>query len=182
MTYHICSHHSGDKPYHCPDDCKCTFSLEANLNTHCHICHQTQSVSTTSSHSTCVVCNPINHYCTTFGKSSYIIVSYCVVLVLTLEKNPSYVRTMGKVFCTFSILTQHSHIHTGEKPLICKDCGKKFAQSCDLTKHSRIHTAEKPFIYKDCGKGFTSSDSVNHCRIHIGEKTFICKAYGKGFY
>ena len=97
MTYHICSHHSGDKPYNCPD-CKCTFSLEANLNTHCHIRHQTQSVSTTSSHSTCVVCNSINHYFTTCGKSFHIIVSYCVILVLILEKNPSYVRTVGKVF------------------------------------------------------------------------------------
>ena len=103
MTYHICSHHTGDKPYHCPDY-KCTFSLEANLNTHCHIRHQTQSVSTTSSHSTCVVCNSINHYCTTCGKSSHIIVSYCVILVLILEKNPSYVRTVGKVFFTFSII------------------------------------------------------------------------------
>ena len=50
MTYHIRSHHTGDKPYHCPD-CKCTFSLEANFNTHCCVRHQTQSVPTISSHS-----------------------------------------------------------------------------------------------------------------------------------
>ena len=86
MTYHIRSHHTGDKPYHCPD-CKCTFSLEANLKTHCRVRHQTQSVPTISSHSTCVVSNSINHYCTTCGKSSHIIVIYCVIIVLILEKN-----------------------------------------------------------------------------------------------
>ena len=35
MAYHNCSHHTGDKTYHCPDY-KCTFNIEANLNT----CHQ----------------------------------------------------------------------------------------------------------------------------------------------
>ena len=90
MTYHICSHHTGDKPYHCPD-CKCTFSLEANLNTHCHVRHQVQSVPTTSSYSTCVVSNSKNHYCTTCGKK----------------------------FSYYSHLLSHSRIHTGENPFIC---------------------------------------------------------------
>ena len=35
MAYHICSHHTGNKTYHCPDY-KYTFNIEANLNT----CHQ----------------------------------------------------------------------------------------------------------------------------------------------
>ena len=90
MTYHIRSHHTGDKPYHCPD-CKCTFSLEANLNTHCRVRHQSQSVQTTSSYSTCVVSNSKNHYCTTCGKR----------------------------FSYYSHLLSHSRTHTGEKPFIC---------------------------------------------------------------
>ena len=49
MTYHIRSQHTGDKPHPCPD-CKCGFSLEANLNTHCRVRHQIQSVQTISSH------------------------------------------------------------------------------------------------------------------------------------
>ena len=69
MSYHIRSHHTGDKPYHCPD-CKCTFSLEANLNTHCRVRHQTQNVPTTSSH--CVVSNSKNHYCTTWERVYYL--------------------------------------------------------------------------------------------------------------
>ena len=39
LAYHIRSYHTGDKPYHCPD-CACTFSLEANLNTHRRVRHQ----------------------------------------------------------------------------------------------------------------------------------------------
>ena len=105
MTYHIHSHHTGDKPYHCPD-CKCTFILEANLNTHCRVRDQVQSVPTISSHSTCVVhvFNSKNHYCTTCGKNSHIIVIYCLILVHILEKNPLYVRTVGKVLLSLVIL------------------------------------------------------------------------------
>ena len=42
MTCHIYSHHTGDKPYHCPN-CTCTFSIEDNLKTHQCMCHQVQS-------------------------------------------------------------------------------------------------------------------------------------------
>ena len=95
MTYHIRSQHTGDKPYHCPD-CKCTFSLEANLNTHCRVRHQTQSVPTISSHSTSVVSNLKKHSCITCGKK----------------------------FSSHSQLLHHSHIYCGKKTMIIRIAGK----------------------------------------------------------
>ena len=47
MIYHICFHHTGDKPYHCPD-CTSTFNLEANLNEHYRVHHQVQNAYTMS--------------------------------------------------------------------------------------------------------------------------------------
>ena len=95
MTYYIRSHHTGDKPYHCPD-CKCTFSLEANLNAPCCVRHQVQSVPTISCHSTCVVSNSKNHYC----------------------------ATCGKKFSCYSHLLSHSRTHTGENPLYVRTVEK----------------------------------------------------------
>ena len=119
MTYHIRSHHTGEKPYHCPD-CKCTFGLEVNLNTHSHVCHQSQSIQTISSPSASAEYNFKKHFCTTCGK----------------ELSHS------------SKVSHHNHIHNKGEAYVCKDCEKRFTQSGILISHSCIHNKERAYICK----------------------------------
>ena len=44
MTYHLCSCHTHDKPYHCFVECQCSFSLEANVKTHQRVRHNIQEM------------------------------------------------------------------------------------------------------------------------------------------
>ena len=67
-------------------------------------------------------------------------------------------------------MTQHSRIHSGEKPFACHHCAKTFAQRGHLTEHQRVHSGEKPFACSDCGKTFAHRGNLTvHARVHSGE-------------
>ena len=54
----------------------------------------------------------------------------------------------SKCLSTKQSLREHSYIHTGQKPYICKEpgCNQTFRQSSQLSYHKRIHTELKKFI------------------------------------
>lgn len=60
----------------------------------------------------------------------------------------------SKSLSTKQSLREHSYIHTGQKPYVCKEpgCNQTFRQSSQLSYHKRIHTELKKFI----------SNEVNH--------------------
>ena len=210
LAYHIRSHHTGDKPYHCPN-CTCTFNLEANLNTHCRVRHQVQVASI---HPFLQSNSKDYHVCHQVKKSSASRVSgrvhqpvrdanTCIATNKTCvykdsrkslthhyhnnNEEKTYVcgyKDCEKSFSRLSSLKSHARIHNGKKPYVCKDCGKRFAFSKKLTVHYRTHTGQKTFVcgYKDCGKGFTESYLLTkHNRTHYINKTFICKNCEKSF-
>nr|XP_051684401.1 zinc finger protein 157-like [Oryctolagus cuniculus] len=47
-------------------------------------------------------------------------------------------------------LTQHTHIHAGEKHYECLECGEGLPPHTPLSLHRRTHTGEKPF---KCSEG-----------------------------
>ncbi len=53
------------------------------------------------------------------------------------DKQPCPCTICGKVYPSPSKLANHMLLHTGEKPISCKNCEKKFRRTGDLNTHMK---------------------------------------------
>jgi len=58
----------------------------------------------------------------------------------------------------------------GEKPFKCEfeGCDRRFANSSDRKKHMHVHTSDKPYLCKMCDKSYTHPSSLRkHMKVTI---------------
>lgn len=73
--------------------------------------------------------------------------------------NKGSIKCKGFLCCLFP---------TGEKPFQCEfeGCDRRFANSSDRKKHMHVHTSDKPYLCKMCDKSYTHPSSLRkHMKV-----------------
>ncbi|XP_060016874.1 zinc finger protein 133-like [Lagenorhynchus albirostris] len=97
-------------------------------------------------------------------------------------EKPVVCRECGRGFNWKFMLIIHERTHLGEKPYMCSECRRGFSQKSNLIIHQRTHSGEKPYVCQECGKGFSQlSNLISHQRTHSKEKRYVCGVCGRGF-
>ncbi|XP_060808052.1 zinc finger protein 543 [Amyelois transitella] len=89
----------------------------------------------------------------------------------------------GRRYSNRTLLREHVHSHTGDRPYACSLCDKTFANKYTHQAHLRIHEVRpRPFKCQQCGKTFFTQQNLNqHEKTHLGIRDFICKVCNKAF-
>lgn len=88
-----------------------------------------------------------------------------------------------KLLKSKSMLIEHFHIHTGDRPIKCEKCPKTFRTRAQLYKHrKRCQFPPKKILCQQCGKNFLSPKRLNkHVIDFHRDWPNICQDCGKGF-
>lgn len=71
----------------------------------------------------------------------------------------------------------------GEKPFKCEfeGCDRRFANSSDRKKHMHVHTSDKPYLCKMCDKSYTHPSSLRkHMKVIAAARSSVAREPGAG--
>uniref|UniRef100_H3B7J9 Zic family member 2 n=1 Tax=Latimeria chalumnae TaxID=7897 RepID=H3B7J9_LATCH len=78
-------------------------------------------------------------------------------------------KSCYKLFSSIERVTIRKQVLLGEKPFQCEfeGCDRRFANSSDRKKHMHVHTSDKPYLCKMCDKSYTHPSSLRkHMKVH----------------
>lgn len=81
-------------------------------------------------------------------------------ILLAFVERKQYIEYTFRPHCLPCVL--------GEKPFKCEfeGCDRRFANSSDRKKHMHVHTSDKPYICKVCDKSYTHPSSLRkHMKV-----------------
>ena len=95
----------------------------------------------------------------TLGRCLFNFCFYFFLLFNFLKRAAGFVLTSPLSFLPFA---------PGEKPFKCEfeGCDRRFANSSDRKKHMHVHTSDKPYLCKMCDKSYTHPSSLRkHMKV-----------------
>ncbi len=97
----------------------------------------------------------------------------------SIEQHRSLLHTQPEAF-----LNIFFSFPAGEKPFQCEfeGCDRRFANSSDRKKHMHVHTSDKPYLCKMCDKSYTHPSSLRkHMKVNTHVQLCVCLC-GTGLY
>ncbi|GMT13119.1 hypothetical protein PFISCL1PPCAC_4416, partial [Pristionchus fissidentatus] len=81
------------------------------------------------------------------------------------EDRPFQCDVCKKTYKTKGTLTEHSHIHRGQRRLGCDRCGARFFHNQNLKKHRKKNCEDLPHLCTICMKGFAREIELKYHAI-----------------
>ena len=67
----------------------------------------------------------------------------------------------------FNLKRRYSLAHLHEAKFVCEFCGKSLSSKQNYREHTYIHTGDKPFVCRECGVRYRQCSQLSvHHRIH----------------
>ncbi|KAH8380508.1 hypothetical protein KR009_011150 [Drosophila setifemur] len=159
--------HTGERPYQCPH---CTYASQDMFKLKRHMV-----IHTGEKKYQCDICK------SRFTQSNSL---KAHKLIHTVVDKPAFQCTLCPTTCgrKADLRIHIKHMHTADKPLICRRCGQELPDRYQYKLHVKSHEGEKCYRCNLCTyASVTKRHLDSHMLIHLDEKPFQCDLCPQAF-